>query len=159
VNSAISPAWAFAYSPFGSRRSHSAREVATWTSTNGACSSVSARAFRRASSYGEIAETTTAAPARASREATQPIRSMFVSRSSFDEPVDEHAARLELGGDERRDRRLARGREPGEPEDEAAPLAHAFSSVCRPHSVFSAPAQRPSRPEPGSVQCVQPIDA
>ncbi len=32
------------------------------------------------------------------------------------------------------------------------------AGACSPHSVFSSPAQRPSRPAPGSVQCVQPID-
>ena len=32
-------------------------------------------------------------------------------------------------------------------------------SMCRPHSVFSVPAQRPSRPFPGSVQGAHPIDA
>ena len=31
--------------------------------------------------------------------------------------------------------------------------------TCRPHSVFSLPAQRPSRPRPGRVQCTQPIEA
>ncbi len=31
--------------------------------------------------------------------------------------------------------------------------------TCRPHSVFSAPAQRPSRPAPGSVHGAQPIDS
>ena len=29
--------------------------------------------------------------------------------------------------------------------------------ACRPHSVLPVPAQRPSRPAPGTVQCVQPI--
>src|SRR5438132_6900484 len=33
-----------------------------------------------------MAETITAAPCRASRDATQPIRSMFVSRSAFEKP-------------------------------------------------------------------------
>ena len=31
--------------------------------------------------------------------------------------------------------------------------------TCRPHSVFSLPAQRPSRPLPACVQCVQPIES
>src|SRR5690348_7878315 len=53
---------------------------------NGACGSTSERACRRASSYGEIAETITAAPARATREATQPMRWMFSSRSAFEKP-------------------------------------------------------------------------
>ena len=79
-----SPAKACAYRPFGSRRAHSSSGVATWTSTNGAFCSTSERACRRASAYGEIAETTTAAPARASRDATQPMRAMFASRSSFE---------------------------------------------------------------------------
>src|SRR5207253_9871287 len=86
VNSSISPANAAAWSPFGSRRAHSSSGVATWISTNGACCSTSDRACRRISSYGEIAETTTTAPARARRDATQPMRAMFVSRSSFEKP-------------------------------------------------------------------------
>ena len=194
MNSAISPACAFAYRPFGSRRSHSSSEVATYTRTNGACSSVRARAFWRASSYGEIAETITAAPARASREATQPIRSMFVSRSSFEkpspfvrcvaddvavEPVDEHAALLEVGGDETGDRGLAGGGQPCEPEDETVALSlremaashqpPPFRWPARPRRRAGwdagrtpsspSPAQRPSRPAPGLVQCVQPIEA
>ena len=73
------------------------------------------------------------------------------------ETVDKNAAPFELGGDETGDRRLACGREPCEPEDEA--VVHAGSSTCRPHSVLSIPAQRPSRPAPGSVQWVQPIEA
>ena len=32
-------------------------------------------------------------------------------------------------------------------------------ATCSPHSVFSLPAQRPSRPEPGRVQGAQPIEA
>ena len=32
-------------------------------------------------------------------------------------------------------------------------------SRCSPHSVLSVPVQRPSRPVPGSVQWVHPIDA
>ena len=32
-------------------------------------------------------------------------------------------------------------------------------STCRPHSVLSVPAQRPSRPEPGWVHGAQPIDS
>src|SRR2546423_8527800 len=58
----------------------------TKTSTNVPFCSTISRAFRRASTYGEIAETITAAPCRVSREATQPMRSMFVSRSSFEKP-------------------------------------------------------------------------
>ena len=53
---------------------------------------------------------------------------------------------------EYRDRRLPRAREPREPEDEPA---HVWS----PHSVRSVPAQRPSRPLPGCVECVSPIDS
>ena len=56
------------------------------TSTNVPNSSTIARAFRRVSSYGEIAAAITAPPWRVRREATQPIRSMFVSRSSFEKP-------------------------------------------------------------------------
>src|SRR5712692_808700 len=47
---------------------------------------MSARAFRRVSSYGEITDTSAAAPWRVNLEATQPMRSMFVSRSSFEKP-------------------------------------------------------------------------
>ena len=35
-------------------------------------------------------------------------------------------------------------------------LGHA---VCKPHSVFSVPDQRPSRPAPGRVQWMQPIES
>src|SRR4051812_21503647 len=56
------------------------------TSTNGPNSSTIARAFARVSSYGEIAAAITAPPWRVRRAATQPIRSMFVSRSSFEKP-------------------------------------------------------------------------
>src|SRR3954467_520360 len=38
-------------------------------------------------------------------------------------------------------------------------LAHELSSTCSPHSVRSLPAQRPSRPAPGSVEWTSPIDA
>ena len=31
------------------------------------------------------------------------------------------------------------------------------AQACRPHSVLPVPAQRPSRPAPGTVQCVHPI--
>ena len=86
MNSAISPACAFGRGPSGrgarTPRATSRRRPRRTT----ACSSASARARCRASSYGEIADTTTAAPARASREATQPMRPMFVSRSSFEKP-------------------------------------------------------------------------
>ena len=42
--------------------------------------------LRGSRSYGEIAAAITAPPWRVRREATQPIRSMFVSRSSFEKP-------------------------------------------------------------------------
>ena len=92
----------------------------------------------RVSSYGEIAAAITAPPWRVSREATQPMRSMFVSRSSFEKPrpfercvrtvspsrySTTQAAPVELGPDEVRDRRLAGAGEPGEPEREAAAAA------------------------------------
>ena len=41
----------------------------------------------------------------------------------------------------------------------AATLISPTVSTCRPHSVFSVPAQRPSRPLPGWVQGAQPIDS
>ena len=70
------------------------------------------------------------------------------------EPVDERAALLELAGDEPGDRRLTRGREAGEPDHVAAHSA----TTCSPHSVLALPSQRPSRPAPAFVQCVQPIE-
>ena len=39
------------------------------------------------------------------------------------------------------------------------PHRRGLAYVCSPHSAFSIPDQRPSRPVPGLVQCVQPIDA
>ena len=107
----------------------------TYTSTNGPNSSTISRAAWRVSSYGEIAAAMTAPPWRVSREATQPMRSMFVSRSSFENPRPFErcvrtvspsrysttcAALVELGADEVRDRGLAGAGEPGEPEGEAA---------------------------------------
>src|SRR2546421_4453762 len=86
VNSLISPRKAFSYRPLTSRRAHSSTDASTKTSTNVPFCSTISRAFRRASTYGEIAETITAAPCRVSREATQPMRSMFASRSSFEKP-------------------------------------------------------------------------
>src|SRR5439155_1548241 len=56
------------------------------TSTKGPNGSTSSRAVRRVSSYGEIAAAITAAPWRVNRAATQPTRSMCVSRSSFEKP-------------------------------------------------------------------------
>jgi hypothetical protein len=49
-------------------------------------SSTSSRAFCRVSSYGEIAAASTAAPCLVRRADTQPILSMFASRSSFENP-------------------------------------------------------------------------
>src|SRR5581483_3889441 len=86
VNSGISPARAFAYRPFTSRRSHSSIGVATSISMNGPNGSTNARAFCRASAYGEMADTMTATPARVRRDATQPMRSTFASRSPFENP-------------------------------------------------------------------------
>ncbi len=83
VNSGISPARALAYSPFTSRFSHSSREVATWISTK---LSIQARTSSRTERYGEIAAVTDTTPLRASTDATQPIRRMFVSRSAFENP-------------------------------------------------------------------------
>ena len=73
------------------------------------------------------------------------------------EAVDEHAALLELGGDEAGDRRLAGGRQAREPDDEAA--AHLVRTDVQAALGLRAAAQRPSRPAPGCVQCVQPIEA
>src|SRR5207244_3629948 len=70
VNSLISPRKAFSYRPLTSRRAHSSTDASTNTSTNVPCCSTISRALRRASTYGEIAETITAAPCRVSREAT-----------------------------------------------------------------------------------------
>ena len=82
-------------------------------------------------------------------------RAVIADRASDYHKILSTAA-LELGLDDVRDRRLAGGREAGEPDDEAG---HALRLVCRPHSTLSDPAQRPSRPAPGAVQWVQPIDA
>ena len=68
------------------------------------------------------------------------------------EVVDNEAAPFELRLDVVRDRRLACARKAREPEDEPA-------HVCNPHSVRSVPAQRPSRPLPGTVECVSPIES
>ena len=96
------------------------------------------------------------------------------------EVLDDEAAALELRADEVRDRRLARARQPREPEREAA-LAAAVglgvlvrvdvfghmlsligSSVWMPHSSLSEPAQRPARSsssgEIGRVHGMHPID-
>jgi len=62
------------------------------------------------------------------------------------------ATPLELRLDVVSDRRLAGAGEPGEPQHEAV-------HVCSPHSVRSVPAQRPSRPLPGSVECLSPIES
>ena len=82
-----------------------------------------------------MAAAITAAPWRVSREATQPIRSMLVSRSSFEKPspLDRWVRTVSpsrystmqprsssAGPDEVRDRRLARAGQPREPEREAA---------------------------------------
>src|SRR5262249_11465698 len=68
------------------------------------------------------------------------------------EVVDTEAAPFELRLDVVGDRRLARAREASEPENEPA-------HVWIPHSVRSVPAQRPSRPLPGTVECVSPIES
>ena len=74
-----------------------------------------------------------------------------------------------LGQPQQHDRVLAAGEQQRRPLALRGDLAHdvdrlglevvEMAQTCRPHSVFSLPAQRPSRPSPGSVQCVQPIDA
>ena len=71
------------------------------------------------------------------------------------EALDEHAALLELGGDEAGDGRLAGGGEAGEPDDEASLTTPPRGGRTR----FLVPAQRPSRPAPGSVEWVSPIEA
>src|SRR5262249_8603857 len=83
VNSGISPDRAFAYSPFTSRASQSSREVATWISTK---FEIHPRISSRTDRYGEIAAVTDTTPFRASTAATHPIRRMFLSRSSFENP-------------------------------------------------------------------------
>ena len=92
-------------------------------------------------------------------------------------PPGSDQQRLDLDGE----RRLARRGQAGEPDRRAleperggavlrrdgavVPAGvgglHALddSGACIPHSFFSSPVQRPSRPAPGSVQCVQPIEA
>jgi hypothetical protein len=81
------------------------------------------------------------------------------------------AARRErlLGQPQQHDRVLAAGEQQRRPLALGGDLAHdvdrlglevvEMAQTCRPHSVFSLPAQRPSRPVPGCVQCVQPIEA
>ena len=72
------------------------------------------------------------------------------------EVVDDEAAPLELRLDDVRDRRLARAREPGEPEDEA--LAHA----ARVQPAFGLAPCRPSGrrgPCRACVECVSPIES
>ena len=68
---------------------------------------------------------------------------------------------FELGGDLAHDvDRLGLERvEMGEADEEGPWSSSVAGQACRPHSVLSPPAQRPSRPVPGAVQCVQPIDA
>ena len=74
------------------------------------------------------------------------------------ESLDEQAALLQIGGGVPGDRGFPGGGKPGQPDDKRG--AHdSDSTTCNPHSVLSSPIQRPSRPDPGSVQCVQPIDA
>ncbi len=72
------------------------------------------------------------------------------------EVLDGDARALELLADEIGDRRLARAGEPGEPEDDAAHF------VWIPHSILSAPVQRPARSSSptttGRVHGMQPID-
>src|SRR5919198_824718 len=74
----------------------------------------------------------------------------------FDEPPDV----LEPTPDELGDRRLARAREPREPEREPAP--HSLFSKWMPHSNLSEPAQRPARSSSsgrvGRVHGMQPIE-
>src|SRR5581483_9591316 len=161
VNSGISPARALAYRPFTSRRSHSSTGVATCTSTNGPNSSTRERALRRASAYGEIADTITAAPARVSREATQPMRAMFASRSSFEKPRPcERCVRTTSPSSRStsRPRRSSCGATSSEmvvlPEPES-PVNHTVKPVtgpcgCRTRSCRSRPSGLPARPRPGS---------
>ncbi len=78
-----------------------------------------------------------------------------------------------LGEPQHDDRVLAAGEEQHRPLTLGGDLAHDVDRlglervemrerarhVCSPHSVRSVPAQRPSRPAPGTVECVSPIDA
>ena len=116
-----------------SARAHSSTDALTNTSTKAPHSSTILRALRRVSSYGEIAAAITA-PWRVRRDATQPIRSMFVSRSSFEKPrpferrvrtvspsrYSTTWPRRSSSGRRVRDRGLAGARQAGEPEREAA---------------------------------------
>ena len=70
-----------AYRPFTSRASQSSSDVATWISTK---LSIQPRTSSRTARYGEIAAVTATTPLRASRLATNPIRRMLMSRSSFE---------------------------------------------------------------------------
>ncbi len=118
-----------------------------------------------------MAETTTAAPARVSREATQPMRSMFASRSAFEKPSPYERCVRTTSPSSRstsRPRRSSSGatssemvvfpdaREAGEPEREPAHF------VWMPHSILSESAQRPARSSwsrlTGRVHGMQPIE-
>ena len=99
--------------------------------------------------------------------------------------VDVHDRERELAGAEgllrepqEHDRVLAAGEEQHRPLELGGDLAHDVDGLrlelvemgemdgrgdhesgCSPHSVRSLPAQRPSRPSPGRVECVSPMDA
>src|ERR1044072_9489485 len=84
VNSLISPERAFAYRPLTSRSSHVSTEALTYASMKR--SPIIWRASSRMSWYGEMAAVITGTSLRESRFATNAIRRMFVSRSSFENP-------------------------------------------------------------------------
>ena len=123
--------------------------------------------------YGEIAAAMTAAPCRVSRAATQPMRSMFVSRSSFEKPRPFERC-VRTVSPSRYSTMCPRSSRSGPtrwaivllPEPES-PVNHRvkppvpflvrlgmlvrvdvfghFSSIWMPHSSLSEPAQRPAR--------------
>ena len=171
VNSSISPANAARRDPSGrAARTPRARSRRRSRRTARAARRASARACR-ISSYGEIAETTTAAPARAMREATQPMRAMLMSRSSFEKPRPfERCVRTMSPSrcSTMRPRRSSSGSTmfaivvlpaPDRPVNQRTKPWFVVVHVCSPHSVRSVPAQRPSRPLPGAVECVSPIES
>src|SRR5262249_5918686 len=89
----------------------------------------------------------------------EPLRQMRADDVAV-EMVDDEAALLELGLDDVRHRCLPGRAQSCEPDDEPA---HAGTSpdgiVWMPHSVLSVPAQRPSRPLPGTVEWMSPIES
>src|SRR3954453_16207746 len=89
VKPVISPRRAFAYNPLTSRFSHSSRGVDTQISRNEPgppAASTVPRTHWRVASYGAIGAHTASPPCFVTSAATQPMRRMLTSRSSFENP-------------------------------------------------------------------------